>query len=362
MEAKFKADHNGKGLLESLKADDNLSPATKAALDQLASGSDKRTTEESLAIAKIALTNKNLDLFQESMAMATPEARAKFMQDGGQKQIEDTWANHVHARGSRGVSVVQSTESQHALDYANYGQLSVPTQIHEANHTFSTDRKAIDLALNNMSDVERKLLAIGRQLAEHPNDPLPADVTPEQKKQAQDYYRDIQSQFRLAGNPTDIAKWQAEASVKGGGFIATFADHRGSFRNDSTDEIKQHVLNMSQKDWQDFKDHPERKDDLAKMLKSLGKSKDDVESIMGVLQAKMTAKGDTDGQHKLVDSISTMLKEDQEKYRTNEDFRRQTDADVKATLAKSPALDITQRMLERIKAGQIERWISPTRS
>ena len=57
------------------------------------------------------------------------------------------------------------------------------------------------------------------------------------------------------------------------------------------------------------------------MLKSLGKSKDDVESIMGVLQAKWQ-KGDTDGQHKLVDSISTMSKEDQEKYRTNEDFRK----------------------------------------
>ncbi len=142
------------------------------------------------------------------------------------------------------------------------------------------------------------------------------------------------SRSSSSGNATDIAKWQAEASVKGGGFIATFADHRGSFRNDSTDEIKQHVLNMSQKDWQDFKDHPERKDDLARMLKSLGKSKDDVESVMGVLQAKMTAKGDTDGPHKLVDSISTMSKEDQEKYRTNEDFRKQTDAEVKATLAR----------------------------
>ena len=87
------------------------------------------------------------------------------------------------------------------------------------------------------------------------------------------------------------------------------------------------------------------------MLKSLNKSDAEIDSVMQLLHDKLNAKADVKGQGDLVDSLQKMSKSDQERYRSDETFRQQFDANVKSTLAGSPAAEIAQHLLDRVKSG-----------
>ncbi len=380
MDEKFRADHSDKSLFDSLKSNANISDATKAMLDQVKDGSDKRTTDQTLEIAKVGLANKDIDIFSEAMSQASPEARAKFLLNGGLNQINETWANHIHPRGG-GYVLQTTTESRHATDYALYGKLSAATQVNDA-HGITTDGKAIDLALSSMSDEERQMFSLGKQLHEQQSKQIPEGLNADIIKQSLAYYGDLHGQLKLASNPTELVQREAEAEEKGGGFIASFAEHRRTISNDSTDKLRGHILNMKQADWQDLKDHPNKRADMAAMLKSLNKSDGDITSLMSTYDAKVGAAdfnaANDIGKKPLLDALQAhssglfgaadfnnmrssllaiqgMTAEEQRMYRENSGnppYREQVDKALPASFSDEVLQHASKRMLEQIKNGQ----------
>ena len=80
------------GLEEALGSDPNLSQATKDAVAiYLKRGSDQRTDEDTLTLSKIALKNRNLDMFEGAMRDASQSARDKFMQANGEQELKNTF-------------------------------------------------------------------------------------------------------------------------------------------------------------------------------------------------------------------------------------------------------------------------------
>ena len=238
MDQQYRAEHNGTGLLDALKADKNISDTTKAALDQLKSGSDHRTVDETLAMAKLGLDNKSLDIFREAMAQATPEARAKFLQNGGDKQITDAFAVKSLV-ANEGSTTIETPDSLHARDYANFGKLSAATQVSDnTGRIFSSDAKGVALALSNMTERERFLFTTGMQLANHPDKKIDG-LSETDRALALSLCQELHGTLKsAASNDTQLAEWEDKAAIKDGSFVSSLARHRGYIHNDSIDEIK----------------------------------------------------------------------------------------------------------------------------
>ena len=331
------------------------SAETKDALKILSSGADHRTPEETIALAGIGLKNKDIGLFQEAMAKATPEARAKFLQDGGADQIQTTFGLNSRTRGNAPLHLA-TTDSQHALDYAKFGKLSAATQIRDNTGSigWTTDGKGLDQAVNSMNDAERKLYMTGKQLAEHPEKQIDG-LSPADKLASQAYYKELHDAISQSGNATNVLKLEDMIATKDGGFIASLAQMRGTVYNSSVEDIKKSIQNMSQKDWQNLRQHPERRDDMVKMLKSLNKGDSDVKDLMVVFDAKVDPTAPATNALK---SIQEMPPADRQRYQQDETFRKDYDAKLKVALGDGPGVELAQHMLDQIKNGKIRHGSS----
>lgn len=76
----------GVSLSEALANDPNLSDESKAAIAIYLKGNDKRTNEDSQALFANALKSMDVEMFNEAMSLATPEARKQFMELAARKR------------------------------------------------------------------------------------------------------------------------------------------------------------------------------------------------------------------------------------------------------------------------------------
>ena len=107
-------------------------------------------------------------------------------------------------------------------------------------------------------------------------------LSPEDATKAKQFYDRLHTAFCAASNETDVLKWEDMVSNKGeGSFIANLASHRHAFWwNDDIDKITTDVRSMSQTDWQNAKKHPEWRDGLRTMLRTMNKSPEEIDQTL----------------------------------------------------------------------------------
>ncbi len=350
----------GVSLSDAIAKDDKISQPTRDMLAVYLKGNDKRTDQDTARLIDISLKAKDSDLFAESMRDASPAARKAFLDNGGEQKVNDTFGHWY-----------SNSAVNNAMDYARDGKLSAATQIRDNTGIAFDNEKGIELALNRMTDRERKMYMDGKSLAEGKT---ATGLTTDQKKEAGDYYKSVHGALTKTANATEMIKYEDMIATKGGSLVATLARHRGTIYNSGIDEITNDVRNMTQTQFDDAKAHPERRAALEQMLRSLNKGDDETRQVLSVYDKMLAAPNFAGAQEagkkelsseiagsqhwygadseRLLNSISNMSTADQNRYRTDAKFRDQIDQSVKTSLQNPERLDAAQRMLNQVKEGK----------
>ncbi|HIA53382.1 MAG TPA: hypothetical protein EYN91_15060 [Candidatus Melainabacteria bacterium] len=351
----------GVSLQDAILKDDKLSQATKDMVAIYLKGNDKRTDTDTAKLIDIALQEEDKDLFAESMRDASPAARKAFLDNGGEQKVKDAFGHWY-----------SNSDVTHAMDYAREGKLSASTQIKDNTGIAFDNEKGVELAINRMTDRERKMYVDGKALSAGNTI---AGMDEQQQKQARDYYKAVHDALKETANATEMVQYEDMIANKGGGsLVASLARHRGTFYNSSIEDITNDVRNMTQAQFDDAKRNPAQRAALDQMLTSLNKDEEERKQVLAVYD-KMVAAPDfakaqeagkvsvseeiAASQHwygtnseRLVTSISNMSATDQNRYRTDESFRKQIDDSVKDLLRNPDQLDAAQRMLRQVKEGR----------
>jgi hypothetical protein len=359
MEAEYAKAHPGQTLQDAI-ADSNLSQTTKEMAKVYLNHSEANTDQESKQLVDVALKSKNVEIFNEVMAEASQSVRDDFMKNGGEQRINDAFGG-----------LFSGNNVQHALDYAREGKLDAATQIQDNHHIFNNN-DGIELAIKQMTPDERAMYQNGKLIAEGKP---PANVTGDAATQASQYYERMRTAMSNTGNSTDVAKWEDEIATAGkGSFVDTLTADSHWYGNTSTGDIQQQMRTMSASDWQDAKDNSGRRDEVVNALQTLGKSQDDINKTMAIYDHMMSA--DTydhatdgakqsvldvinsnkhwygDNQTGVLDAIQNMSQSDQQKFRTDANFRNQVEAAVNGSVEDVDQQAAAKRMFDAIQAGK----------
>lgn len=344
----------GVSLRDALMNDSGLSSETKAAAEIYLQGSDKRTSEMSLKIADIALQSQNLEMFEEAMSRATPEARAQFLKNNGEQKMHDAFGS--------------STEFEHAKNYATEGQLSTTSKIEANTGRFNDNEEAIEKSISEMSDKERAEYLHGRDLAAGKD---VAGLTDAEKQQALATYKNIHESLTEAGNDKEIKHWEDLISVKGGSLTSNLAAHEGTIYDDSVNAVITDVENMSKSDWERLKNDPNYRSELESSLGYL--SDEDKAKVLAAIDEKQNSKTYEEAQGKrrsaeevltesagffnddeesIYTAIEKMSPEEQKRYREDAEYRKQIDAKLTSSLDEGAEQDAAKSMLKQIMEGK----------
>lgn len=352
----------GVELEDALLKDENLSDATKEALKIYLKGTDKRTDEDTLKLADIALKAEDIDMFQEAFRSSSQAARDKFFENGGKEKIEDAF---------------WGTDEDHAMEFARHGELSTTTLLNDNQSWLGDNERAIEAALEKMKDSERQQYLKGKELAAAGK--TAGDLSGEDKK-AFEYYQKMHEALEDAGDSTEVARWEDMIKNKGGSLVSKLAAHCGTVYDDDLSVVVKDIENMSEADWKKLKgpEGAKYREEIEKALKTY-LSDDDVKRCMDVVDRKMEAKtfGDasTTGRRTLLealgdvskeqhhwygtnvneddvyDAIAKMTPEEQERYRNDPEYKKQVDEKVTGLLELSEET-AAMAMLERVSKGQ----------
>src|SRR5262249_26700624 len=267
-------------------------------------------------------------------------------------------------------------------------------KIKENSGVVSNNDKAIEQALANMTDEERKSFVHGKELAAKGGD---ESKLSEQDKKDLKTYKDIH-QAIIDSAPADLLKlkkWEDMAEHKDGSLVAKVLAHHGYLYNDGAGDMSKDIENITKEEWQRLHNLKEGKnadgsepktkeekkhnqdqyqkehDDLKKALESLKEirgTQAEVDQIMKQFDAKMDAKtyddsknvgerplldklGDDTHWYKndrkaMVEDITHMTKEEQDKYRNDPEYRAKVDQMLKDKLGDCPAYDAAQHLLK----------------
>lgn len=347
-------DRYGVSLRDALMNGSGLSQETKAATEIYLQGSDKRTPEMTLKVADIALKSQNLEMFQEAMSMATPDARALFMKNNGEQKMHQAFSS--------------STDFEHAKNYATDGQLSTTSKITANSKWFNDNEEAIEKSIGEMSEKERANYVLGRDIAAGKN---VVGLTNVEKQQALATYQEIHSALTKAGSDKEIKRWEDMIAVKGGSLVSTLAAHEGTIYDDSVNTVITDVENMSKSDWERLKNDPNYRNELEGSLDFL--SDEEKAKVLKVLDAKQNSKTFEEAQGKrrsaqevLIESagffnddeesmytaIEKMTPEEQKRYRDDAEYRKQIDEKLSSSLDEGAELDAAKALLNQVLEGK----------
>ncbi len=357
----------GSSLSDALLNDAKLSTATKDSLEIYLKGNDNRTDQDRSKLIDIALQDKNLDMYAETMKDSSPELRKAFISDGGADKLAQAFGK-------------DSTDYSHALDLANEGKLGTATQIKDNTGFISDSTEGIELALKRMTDQERSDYGLGKHLADSTYKLNATDagrldhMSDSDQQQAKETYEKIHESLQAAGNDTEITKWEDMIAQRDGSLISSLAGHRGHLYNDSISDISKDVENMSRQDWEAAKANPASRDELKKMLISLNKNEEEINQVIGVYDKKVAASSWDQAQDAgrrsiiqelednthwngndrgaMLEAISKMSADEQRRYREDSDFRNQVKAKVSDAIGSGPAFESAEKMLGQIEEGE----------
>ncbi|HIN64404.1 MAG TPA: hypothetical protein EYM95_07175, partial [Candidatus Obscuribacterales bacterium] len=259
----------GVSLQDAILKDDKLSQATKDMVAIYLKGNDKRTDTDTAKLIDIALQEEDKDLFAESMRDASPAARKAFLDNGGEQKVKDAFGHWY-----------SNSDVTHAMDYAREGKLSASTQIKDNTGIAFDNEKGVELAINRMTDRERKMYVDGKALSAGNTI---AGMDEQQQKQARDYYKAVHDALKETANATEMVQYEDMIANKGGGsLVASLARHRGTFYNSSIEDITNDVRNMTQAQFDDAKRNPAQRAALDQMLTSLNKDEEERKQVLAV--------------------------------------------------------------------------------
>ncbi len=351
----------GVSLRDAIMKDDKFSQATKDMVDVYLKGNDKRTDADTAKLINIALKEEDTQLFAESMRDASPAARKAFLDGGGEQRVKDAFGHWY-----------SNSDVTHAMDYAREGKLSAATQIRDNTGIAFDNEKGVELAINRMTDHERKMYIDGKALSEGK---AVAGLDEQGQRASRDYYTTVHEALNKTANSTEMVQYEDMIANKGGGsLVASLARHRGTIYNSSVEDITNDVRNMTQAQFEEAKRNPAQRAALDQMLTSLNKDENERKQVLAVYDKMVAAQDFTKAQEagkvsvteeiaasqhwygtdsqRLVTSISNMSATDQNRYRTDENFRKQLDDSVKDSLRNPNQLDTAQRMLRQVKDGK----------
>lgn len=375
-------------LREALINDEKLSQNTKDYLEVYLKGTDKRTTEDTLSLADKALKDKDIEKFGEVMRGASPEARKKFMENDGDKRMKEAFEGHWYnalpylvplipaSAGKGSDSNVTDKELKRAQDIARDGHMSTANKIRENTGVVSNSDKAIELAIEEMSKEERAAFVRGKKLVASNAD---ESKLSEEDKKAVKTYKEIHQSIEDSA-PVDSAKkakWEDLIEHKGGSLVGKISTHHGVIYNDSKGDVTKEIENMSKADWEYAKSHPEYRAEVLKALTDLKGARvdqSDIDSAMKLYDQKIAAKSYEESKNtgtrslaekleddthwykndrkSMVEALTHMTKDEQQKYRTDAEYRKKIDALVADKIADDPAGVAAKHILEKVAKGQ----------
>ncbi len=332
-------------LYQALLRDTKLSSATRDALGLYWKGAGQRTDEDVLKLADTALKYRSLNLFEEAMRDATPEARRKFIAGGGEHDVYNAFTETQTNAKTGEVSAVDELDSlARARDYMYFGKLSVATQVKDNKG----QEAAVETAIAAMTDAERISYLLGKSLAG--GQKAEPGLSAGEQKNAQDYYKATHAAFAKAGNRTDIALWEGMITSPDNGTLAKIASHRGWLHNDSAGTIAGDIEQINNRDLAQLRDkdtgpayktqidnvlHSFLRDTEAKRMidlvdrKSLQNTESDNNDAIRrpVLDSMMDSVHffSSNDQGLMVKSLLQMTPAEQSAYRTDSTFRQQLD-------------------------------------
>ncbi len=342
----------GKSLSEVLKNDDNLPQETKDALAIYLKGTDKMTAADTLAISDIALKSQNLEMFQEAFRGASPEARAQFLQGGGEQRVNEAFG---------------TDDAKHAMDYAKTGKLDAAIKIGDNTSFFGDNEAAIEASLNQMTAAEKQSYAAGQKLAGADAASLnPAD------KANLEYYNKVHTALGKAGDEREVAKWEDMiATGKDGSLVTRLAAHGGMF-DDGMNKVLGTIEDMPKEDWERLKSDPEYRKKVEATL-AIDLSDSEMARAREALDKKMAAgtfEGSKEAQRSVVDAIKDetgffnnnedniiralekMTPDEQKRYREDPAFKKQLDAEVASAMDAGSERDAAMRVLDKVAKGE----------
>jgi hypothetical protein len=350
----------GVSLSDAIAKDDEISQSTKDMVAIYLKGNDGRTDQDTAKLIDIALKEEDGDLFAESMRDASPSARKAFIDAGGEARINDAFGHWY-----------SNSEVRVAMDYAREGKMSAATQVRENTGFVFDNEKGVELAINRMTDRERKLYMDGKALSEGK---AVSGLSKEETSEASAYYNGLREALAKTANASELIKYEDMIATRGGSFIASMERHRGMIYNAGIEEITNDVRNMTQSQFEDAKRNPARRAELEQMLTSLNKDGDERNQVLSVydkmlaapdyaaaqeagkreIQDELTASRHWYGNdsERILTAISDMSATDQNRYRTDASFREKVDQSVKDSLTIPDRLDAAERMLKQIKEGK----------
>ncbi len=366
---------------------------TNAAIEIYLKGADKRTSDDVLKLASIAIQAKSLEMFEEAMRGSSDEARKEFFDHGGEEKLKEAfggkWRNLLQYLTIGLVPLaplslmpqgnVSNAELNKAKDVAENGKLSASTLVDASTTWFGDNEKAIEQTIGQMSDEDRNRYLRGRDLLDNKS----TDFKPSADEQkAIRFYDGLHKALQTGGNATEMLMWEDQIAHKGGTLVTQLGRHNHFFQDSAMDDVLKTIENVNKDDWErlakDEKYHTQVVDVLKTFLSTseLKRATDLIDRVKGF---DNFAEKQDNGRRSIVDSINdnrhrgflwlntkedniwsaieNMTKEEQKQYRESESFRRSVDDSVKASLGSGAEQEVAFDMLEQIKKGD-----SPKRS
>lgn len=348
-------DKGGKGIFKTIQDDPNVSQTTKDAMEILVKGQDKRTDEDTIKLVDIALKGRNMDLLQETMRTASDKARKMLASD---PTLQDRLEKAFSTTDKHGGSTVDRNKVNTANDYLKNGKLSVANEIKLNTSMGGDNEKAIDTALNQMTEQERVDYLKGKQLSAAGTAPSAMSLA---DREALNAYKDINSSLNAAGQPWEVNRWESKIcnSKEVASFIDQLYAHGGSIYNSSVQDVSKTVEDMPEAVWKRL--HEEQKegkttlrDQIITAYSSYGFSLDNegkIKELTDIIDRKAKAStfeiAEQSGRRDIftalkhskgwldddetsgLKALQNMTAEEKEKYRKDPEFRARLDEAVK---------------------------------
>lgn len=383
--------HYGMGYQDILREAKNINASTEQAIPLLEKGADRRTADDSIKLAGIALDARDRELYAVALSGDTPaakQARQKLKQDDKFKErLAQTFPSDQCAQngtcwkpGGTDISFEDAVD-QVALDYLNEGNISLRTIADRNSGSWITGNKDnIELAARNATKAERDQFIRGRELAL--DNRVPAS---EEEKKALEYYSNLHSVFDRAGSERERAIWEDQLVHGRATIISDMArihsDGHGPFKwgvGHDKDDLYKIVEGLSKEDWTLLRKSPEGRDFrrdidaslrlyasdeerqfIMKMLddKAAKTSYDDAKLVRRTLQQGIADNkgnaflcfGTSYDARDITASIAQMSPEDAKNYKNNPEYRRQIDEFVEGKLHDDERI-LAQRLLKKVEA------------
>lgn len=349
------SDKYGKSFSETISADINVSAETKQAISIYMKGSDKRSAEDNLELTSLSLKSQNVEMFNEIMASSTPESRKAFLDNDGKAKLSIAFTGKDY---------------EHALSYAETGKQNTASKIRDNTGPIDDNEEAIELAIKNMSPEERRLYQQGKSLQ---TENKISDLSAEEKEKSVSTYLSLQTAMKNAGNDWEIAKWEEQIVIPGGGLATKLSLHRGSIYDDSTHVVFNDIENLTKEDFERAKTDPSYRKQIDQVLQSY-LSTAEYSKASKLLDEKLTKdtfeeaqktgnrtlleklkdnngtfNTDEDG---IISSIETMTIEEQKRYKEDASYKKEIDTYLKTALEEGSELDSATALLQKISDGK----------